>query len=72
LIPLLQVCATNLKPCIVIRSLSDLAGGDAEGNQVPVDSFLLCMAGRSGTFLCLASKRSGQLVAVVLAHAHHR
>lgn len=28
-----QVCATNNKACIVIRSLSDLAGGDADGNQ---------------------------------------
>ncbi|KAL4457745.1 hypothetical protein ABPG75_012610 [Micractinium tetrahymenae] len=30
----IQVCATNKKACIVIRSLSDLAGGDADGNQV--------------------------------------
>lgn len=29
----MQVCATNRKACIVIRSLSDLAGGDADGNQ---------------------------------------
>lgn len=29
-----QVCATNQKACIVIRSLSDLAGGDAAGNQI--------------------------------------
>ncbi|KAL4443009.1 hypothetical protein ABPG77_008500 [Micractinium sp. CCAP 211/92] len=30
----IQVCATNRKACLVIRSLSDLAGGDADGNQV--------------------------------------
>lgn len=52
----IQVCATNNKACIVIRSLSDLAGGDADGNQV-------------GNFFGLASYHSSLVLTALVKAA---
>lgn len=52
----MQVCATNQKKCIVIRSLSDLAGGDAAGNQV-------------GNFFGMASYHSSLVLGALVAAA---
>eukprot|EP01026_Neomeris_dumetosa_P026915 TRINITY_DN2190_c0_g1_i2.p1 TRINITY_DN2190_c0_g1~~TRINITY_DN2190_c0_g1_i2.p1 ORF type:complete len:350 (+),score=48.01 TRINITY_DN2190_c0_g1_i2:135-1184(+) len=45
----MHVCATNKKECMVIRSVSDLAGGNDQGNQL--FEFLSLAAGNSAVVL---------------------
>ena len=52
----LQVCVSYKAKCIVIRSLSDLAGGDADGNQV-------------GNFFGMASYHSSLVLSALVAVA---
>ena len=78
----MQVCATNRKACIVIRSLSDLAGGDAGGNQVRLwgegaaSSWPFCSSSplvvprwpvQVGNFFGLASYHSSIVLAALVA-----
>ena len=46
---LFQVCASNNGKCIVIRSLSDLAGGDAGADQI--DTYFNLAAANGATML---------------------
>eukprot|EP01025_Chloroclados_australasicus_P064627 TRINITY_DN8657_c1_g5_i1.p1 TRINITY_DN8657_c1_g5~~TRINITY_DN8657_c1_g5_i1.p1 ORF type:complete len:290 (-),score=31.57 TRINITY_DN8657_c1_g5_i1:171-1040(-) len=50
----MHVCATNQKQCLVLRSVSDLAGGNDEGNQI-------------GTFLGLAAENSATVLDAFLS-----
>lgn len=44
-----QVCWTNKKPCLIVRGLSDLAGGQTGGNQMEI--YLKAAAEHSATVL---------------------
>lgn len=44
-----QVCWENKKPCLIVRGLSDLAGGQAGSNQM--DEYLKAAADHSATVL---------------------
>lgn len=53
-----QVCWENKKPCLIVRGLSDLAGGQAGSNQM--SEYLKAAADHSATVLVKILQRLDQ------------